>query len=139
MHEVRVALLERLSGVDDRAGTGQFTLGGEEGAVVRSVVHNLRKVLNSREGSAPAQPEYGLPSPHELLQNWPASRAQALEAIRRCIGLFEPRLVDVAVRAVQADPGQLALGFQISARLVGSQQAISFTTAVTAAGRVTLR
>ncbi len=129
----RVALLERLA-----APPGTFTA-GDPSAVMRSVVLNLRRLLNSREGSAGAQLDLGLPSPHEMLQNWPASRDAALAAIRRCVQLYEPRLVDVVVRALPFTPGDTALSFQVAARLCGLQRTpISLTTAVTADGRVTL-
>ena len=138
MNEVRVALLERLSGAGGRGGTDVFATGGEDAAIVRSVVHNLRQVLNSREGSAPAQPTYGLPSPNELLHSWPASREPALQAIRRCIARFEPRLVDVIVRSVPRETDQPSVDFQVTARLKGSRQPITLTTKVGADGSVSL-
>jgi len=95
---VRVALLERLSGTVSRHAAE------DPGAVMRSVFYNLRRVLNSREGSAGANLEFGLPSPHELLQNWPGSQAQALAAVRRCLQRFEPRLTDIVVRPVPYAP-----------------------------------
>jgi type VI secretion system protein len=138
MIEVRVALLERLSGAESRSGTAPLAVPGEDTSVVRSVVNNLRKILNSREGSAPAQPLYGLPSPNELLQGWPASRELALQAIRRCIANYEPRLIEVIVRAVPREPNQPSVSFQITARITGARQPISLTTSVGADGRVSL-
>ena len=129
----RVALLERLAApvarhVDD-----------DQAAVVRSVIFNLRRVLNSREGSAGAQPDLGLPSPHELLQNWPISREAALTAVRRCVERYEPRLTEVVVRPVPYSPGDTALSFQVSARLIGpGRTPVTLTTAVTSEGRVAL-
>jgi len=129
----RVALLERLAAPDVRHAAS------DPAAVVRSVIYNLRRVLNSREGSAPAQPELGLPSPHELLQNWPVSREAALAAVRRCVQRYEPRLTDVVVRSVPYSPGDTALSFQVAARLIGPERTpVTLTTAVTADGRVSL-
>lgn len=135
----RVALLERLAAPDSRTVARDRSFGDNDAAVVRSVLHNLRRVLNSREDSAEAQPDLGLPSPQELLQNWPVSRERALTAIRRCIEHYEPRLCEVIVRTVPYAPGDIALGFQIAARLIGpSRTPISLTTAVTSDGRVSL-
>ena len=154
----RVALLERLaapesrpairdgsgatgSGASNSGSTGSNSSASEsDAAVVRSVLFNLRRVLNSREGAAAAQMEFGLPSPQELLQNWPVSREGALAAIRRCLLRYEPRLTEVIVRTVPFAPGDLALSFQIAARLIGpTRTQINLTTAVTADGRVSLQ
>jgi type VI secretion system protein len=129
----RVALLERLAGVDARSSTTS------DSAVVRSVVRNLRRLLNTRIGAAAAQPELGLPAPHELLQGWPQTREMALDAIRRCIQRYEPRLCEVVVRAMPGEPGDQALSFQIAARLVGpGRLAVNLTTAVHADGAISL-
>jgi len=140
----RVALLERLAAPDfrpaERAVADRIESSTNDAAVVRSVLFNLRRVLNSREGSAAAQLEFGLPSPQELLQNWPVSREGALVAIRRCLQRYEPRLTEVIVRAVPYAPGDLALSFQIAARLIGpSRTAITLTTAVMPDGRISLQ
>jgi type VI secretion system protein len=131
---VRVALLERLSGTVSRHVVE------DPGAVMRSVLLNLRRVLNSREGAAGANLEFGLPSPHELLLNWPGSQAQALAAVRRCLQRYEPRLTEIVVRPVPYTPGDTAISFQISARLIGpTRTPISLTTALSADGRVNLQ
>ena len=149
----RVALLERLAAPESRPAVrdgGAFATSGQisgqvsgsetDAAVVRSVLFNLRRVLNSREGAAAAQMEFGLPSPQELLQNWPVSREGALAAIRRCLLRYEPRLTEVIVRTVPFAPGDLALSFQIAARLIGpTRTQINLTTAVTSDGRVSLQ
>ncbi len=130
---VRVALLERLASPPGRH------VDDDQAAVMRSVLASLRRVLNSREGSAAAQPDFGLQSPHELLQNWPASRELALTTIRRCLQRFEPRLTDIVVRPVPYTPGDTAISFQIAARLVGPGRVpVSLTTALSADGRVSL-
>ena len=134
----RVALLERLAASDGRSGARDGIGGDHDAAVVRSVLFNLRRILNSREGAAQAQRDLGLPSPQDLLQNWPSSREGALTAIRRCIQRFEPRLTEVVVRAMPST-GELALSFQIAARLIGPGRIpISLTTAVTPDGRMSL-
>ncbi|GDY14346.1 hypothetical protein LBMAG53_32240 [Planctomycetota bacterium] len=128
----RVALLERLS-----AGDRGPTLAEDRAAVLRSVLRNLSRVLNSRQGSAPAQMELGLPSPHELLQGFPANLPRTLKDIRACLQRYEPRLAGVVVKHVPSEGGDLAIRFQITAVLAGGDRTpVNLATAFTGDGRV---
>lgn len=111
---------------------------GDHGALLASVLGNLREVLGSRQGSAPAQPDLGLPPPNELRQNYPGSIADVQRAIAATIARYEPRLRDVQVTHVQVEGEQLVVHFQVSAALLvgGRRQAIAFETSVDHSGRV---
>lgn len=128
----RVSLLERLS-----AGEHALTMVDDRGTVVRSILTNLTAILNARSGSAAAQMDLGLPSPHELLQGFPANLPRALQDIKACIQRYEPRLTAVTVRHLKdEDSAVAAIRFQITAMLSGDRTPLSLTTAVSGDGRV---
>ena len=60
-----ITLLERLNRAAREGGAR--TIKEDRGAVMRSVMLNLQRILNTRQGSSLAQDDLGIPSPHELL------------------------------------------------------------------------
>jgi len=129
-----ITLLERLS----RAARGEAsrTLREDRPAVLRSVLRNLANILNTRVGSAAAQPDLGVPSPHELMQGFPGTVDDARKAIKSCIVTYEPRLTNVVVTSLVDEAGTLAIRFQVTAQLAGgtTRDPVSFRTAVTPDG-----
>ncbi len=129
-----ITLLERLS----RAARGEAsrTLREDRPAVLRSVLLNLANILNTRVGSAAAQPDLGVPSPHELMQGYPGTVDDARKAIKACIVTYEPRLTNVVVTSLVDETGTLAIRFQVTAQLAGgtTRDPVSFRTAVTPDG-----
>ncbi len=111
---------------------------GDHSALMASVLSNLRDVLGSRQGSAQAQPDLGLPPPNELPHNHPASIADVQRSIATTITRYEPRLSDVQVTYVQVEGEQLTVHFQISATLVigNRRQTIALETCVDHSGQV---
>ena len=104
-----------------------------------SILANLRRVLGTRQGHAPAQPDLGTPSPSELIQDHPACIPRLQRTLGSCIERYEPRLTAVRVRHVASDGETLDLRFQISAELAdGSRAPLTFTTRVDTSGRVDL-
>lgn len=134
-----ITLLERLSRAAREGGTR--TVKEDRGAVMRSVLLNLQRILNSREGAAAAQPELGIPSPHELMRGYPATTEVALRAVKLCIQRFEPRLTNVVVTIDKSEEQRMAIGFTVSAQLAGGDRRdpISFHTSITPDGRMRLR
>lgn len=119
-----------MRGLFDRLEGGQRDL--DE---ARSIAAHLRALLGSRQGAAAAAPELGRPDLTDLVHTWPEGVRAVERALRLLIERYEPRLVDVSVRAVQsADP--LALAFQVRARGAGaSTRRYRFLTEIDALGR----
>jgi type VI secretion system protein len=134
-----ITLLERLSRAAREGGAR--TVKEDRGAVMRSVLLNLQRILNSREGAAAAQPELGIPSPHELMRGYPATTEVALRAVKLCIQRFEPRLTNVVVTIDKSEEQRMAIGFTVAAQLAGGDRRdpISFHTSITPDGRMRLR
>lgn len=134
-----ITLLERLNRA--AAEGGVRTVKEDRGAVMRSVLLNLQRLLNTRSGSAAAQPELGLPSPHEMLVDYPASVEQAQRAVKTCIQRYEPRLTNIVVSVDKDDDQKKAIAFAVSAQLAGGDRRdpVSFHTAISPDGRIRLR
>ena len=134
-----ITLLERLNRAAREGGAR--TVMEDRGAVMRSVLLNLQRILNSRQGGAAAQPELGIPSPHELMRGYPATTEVALRAVKLCIQRFEPRLTNVLVAIDKSEEQRLAIGFTVSAQLAGGDRRdpVSFHTSISPDGRLRLR
>jgi len=134
-----ITLLERLNRAA-REG-GERTVKEDRGAVMRSVLLNLQRILNTRQGSAAAQNDLGVPSPHELLIGFPSSLDQAQRAVKQCIQRYEPRLVNVVVSIDKEDDQKQAIAFSVTAQLAGGDRRdpVTFHTAISPDGRIRLR
>jgi type VI secretion system protein len=129
-------LLERLA----RAELGERaprTSGNDQSELRNSILCNLRDVLATRRGSAPAQLDLGTPSPNELRQKFPSSVSELQRSIADCIRRYEPRLRDIEVSYVQVEGEALNVHFQIHAQLLmeGKKRPISFETTVDHRGK----
>lgn len=120
------------------AGSPKRSAASDQRAALQSVLANLRDILGTRQGSALAQPDLGLPSPSELRQNFPASIGDIQKAIAESIVRYEPRLRDVKVTYIEIENDPLTVNFQVSANLVvdGHRQLVAFETGVDHAGKV---
>ena len=109
-------------------------------AQVRSILRNLARILNARVGQAPAQMDFGIPSPSEIAQGYPESLTTMQKTIRMSIERYEPRLKDVQVLQIESDDIRLAVRFQVSARLATSKEGrhVSFDTLMDPSGHVNL-
>lgn len=126
-------LLERLA-TDPRAPVK----GDDRTRLRQSILRNLRDVLNTRVGNAPAQPDLGTPPPSELVQDYPACIPRLQKSLADCIAKYEPRLTNIRVNHIHEE-GSLSLQFQITAMLAdGSRTPVSFSTQVEHTGVVKL-
>jgi type VI secretion system protein len=111
--------------------------GGRSPDLEESIVQHLRVLLNTRRGDAASAPELGTLDFSDVVHALPGAVQALLQSIRATIAQHEPRLKNVNVRHV-ADPGELALRFEISAQLArpGAARALRLTTTVRPGGRV---
>lgn len=130
-------LFERLKRPE---GTAARTLEEDTNALLRSILRNLSRILNARSGQAPAQMDFGIPSPSEIAAGYPESLTEMQKTIRKCIEQYEPRLKDVQVMQIESDDYRLAVRFQVSARLATSKESrhVSFDTLMDPSGHVNL-
>ncbi len=106
------ALLERIAEPD--AGR---RLALDTNRLRRSVLLHLRRILNSRHGHAPAQPDYGIPDLNEFMFSMPESIPPMQKAIQKSIEKYEPRLTRVKVTWAPDEDDRLNIRFEITARI----------------------
>ena len=132
------SLLERL----DRAGG---TVQGEGRRLrvnsdreAQSVLEHLQRMLNVRQGNAPALPRYGMPDFNDLATRFPEAIVELQRAIKTSIEYYEPRLRKVRIQHVPEDDDPLSVRFEITAQLITGEDdpAVRFETAVDTSGRV---
>ncbi|MGH1345480.1 MAG: type VI secretion system baseplate subunit TssE [Nannocystales bacterium] len=104
---------------------------------VQSIIGNLRAILNTRVGDAPAAPDFGVIDLCDLYHDFPNATQFLQRSIRETIQKFEPRLTSVRVRPAASDD-PLTLVFDISARLTGDRKRglVRVRTQVNQGGRV---
>jgi type VI secretion system protein len=108
--------------------------------LIRSIEQNVARVLNAREGSAPAQPDYGMPAPSEIVHAFPRAVGRVQRHVKQLLERFEPRLSDVEVVHLENEADKLSLRFRIQARLATSPSSmwVSYDLKFDPSGRVTL-
>lgn len=102
---------------------------------VEAILEHLRVLLNTRLGSAPSAPRYGVMDLSDVVHAFPEAAQVLVRSIRATLIEHEPRLEAVAVRHVTGE-GELTLRFEISAQLAGPRaRAVRFFTTVRPGGR----
>ncbi len=107
-------------------------------ALVDSVVRNLRQILNSRQGSALAQLDLGIPAPCEIVLGFPEAVGQLKRTIVAVIEKYEPRLRNVQVFYQPRETEGLVVNFIVSGRLAYDNTQIAFETHFDSAGLIHL-
>ncbi|MAQ94415.1 hypothetical protein B1759_08800 [Rubrivirga sp. SAORIC476] len=79
---------------------------------VHSIVGNLQRLLNTRQGSVPHLPDYGLPDLSSIRRDGTYDILR--KAIRQAVMDYEPRLAHVRVEPRDADPYKMRVTFVIS-------------------------
>ena len=115
-------LLERVSywerGVDRSSQTQAETL-------VRSICNYLIRLLNTRQGSAPIDPLFGVPDLANVTGGLSSgATADIEEELRRVISRYEPRLLKPRVTAVAQGTEVLSLSFSVSGMIDVDHQLI---------------
>ncbi|MBW2529699.1 MAG: type VI secretion system baseplate subunit TssE [Deltaproteobacteria bacterium] len=135
------SLLDRLRRAADPHSSERAMYRGDD--LESIVVEHLRRMLNTRQGSALTVPDYGILELSELSHDFPDALGIMQRAIKNSIVNYEPRLKNVQVRAVPApgDMNQMFVHFEVTAQLLypdGQRQAVRFTTAVDESSNVTV-
>jgi type VI secretion system protein len=103
----------------------------------RSIADNLQRIFMSRELHAPAQPEYGMPDPGEILHALQGGPELVRRRLKVCIEAFEPRLQDVKVFQLENAAFGHTLRFRLRANLKGmASEVIEFDAAIEPSGLI---
>lgn len=82
-----------------------------------SVLGNLRRLFNTRQGSVEHLPDYGLPDLHSLYRDMPWGAEQLKKLIEEVVRKYEPRLSGVVVTYQETDIHHMRLVFVLRAKL----------------------
>lgn len=136
MNELR--LLERIA--DWESGTARSGAARAD-LLIRSVIAHLRCILNTRQGSVPLDPLFGVPDFTNLAGGLATGSARDIEAgMRQVIARYEPRVRDpqVSLRPDASDP--MSLRFDLNGRLAldGREIPLHLSTIVSGSGKVSV-
>jgi type VI secretion system protein len=115
---------------------GQFGDGPALGAVASedqrqaSIVANLQRLFNTRQGSVAHLPEYGLPDLTTIYQEAPDSIDRLRNALREAIEHYEPRLRQVHVDGEDTGEPGLRITFIVSGEIAPGRRVRLETTFV---------
>jgi type VI secretion system protein len=103
----------------------------------RSIADNLQRIFMSREMHAPAQPDYGMPDPGEVLHALQGGPELVRRRLKQCIEVFEPRLQDVKVFQLESAAFGHTLRFRLRASLRGMvNELVDFDAAIEPSGLI---
>jgi type VI secretion system protein len=127
-------LLERIRNQERRPeARASATLAQE----IQSIAEHLRRLLNTRQGSVPILPDYGIPDFTDLPgDTFTETAAEMRERIRQVLARYEPRLAEVAVRLEPAGQQPSEVAFRIEAVLARDRKVpLVLETSLTTEGR----
>lgn len=132
-------LLERISAMEK----GRQDLGPRSmGRLERSLVRHLTALLNTRQGSVPMAPDYGVPDFTDLGSSFSTESIPALrEDLERIVLAYEPRLSNVRINYTPRPDMPLAAVFRLEAEVMTGEgpRRLAFETILDATGKVRLQ
>ncbi|WP_314142998.1 type VI secretion system baseplate subunit TssE [Buttiauxella noackiae] len=122
---------------------GNFTGGldlhnvSEENQVILSVLDNMQRILNARQGALNHIPDYGLPDMTKILQGMPGTAHELMDMLSGVLLKYEPRLKNITVVMLEQEvPGELRYAIDAELKGVGL---VRYGTAFMPEGRVLIR
>ena len=100
----------------------------ESQRLLHSVMSNLTRLFNTRQGTLPHLPGYGLPDPSAVYMNEPFAVDGLRQAVKEVVQKYEPRLRKVYVEQQATEAQNMRVSFIISAELEGGQRVRFRTT-----------
>lgn len=137
MHR-ELCLLDR---IDQEIVPGNYTTQFDQNAQLQNVIDNVQRMLNVREGSVLALPDYGMPDINDVVKEFPDAISRIQQVISQFVERYEPRLQRVQVHYVHDPEQPLLLKFVLSGELKanGRVSKVSFDTVLTGSGQATVR
>ena len=137
MHR-ELSLLDR---IEKEVVPGGYTTQFNQTVQLQNVMDNVQRMLNVREGSVMALPDYGMPDFNDIVKEFPDAINRIQQIISQFVEKYEPRLQGVQAMYVHDEDQPLMLRFLISGDLKshGRVSKVSFDTVLTGAGQATVR
>lgn len=133
------SLMERLHAATDPPAPSGGSV--DTSGLAESILVNLTRVLNERQGCCEIRSDYGMPDFNDLVGQFPDAIPTVVRAVKHQINSFEPRLAGAVVRHVPDESNPLSLSFQITAtaRIGGTSTRISLETVLGDDGYMRMR
>lgn len=131
-------LLERIAAAEEGDGPEHAT---RAAVLLHSVTVHLRCILNTRQGSVPLDPLFGVPDFTNLAGGLGTGSTRDIEtAIREVIARYEPRVREPQVRLRPDTHDPMSLCFDLDGRLNidGKEIPLHLSTVVDGSGQVRL-
>jgi type VI secretion system protein len=132
-------LLERIASLGSDAERSHIT---RAEILVDSILDHLRRILNTRQGSVPIDPDFGVPDFTNLAGSFSSgTTGEMIEDMSRMIQRYEPRLRQPQITFTESHDEVLSLAFAISGFIAVDNREISvrLTSSVASNGRISLR
>lgn len=94
---------------------------------LQSVMSNLNRMFNTRQGSIEHLPDYGLPDVSAIYHDTPFAVDGLRQAVKEIVGKYEPRLKKIYVEHRSTDDAEMRLTFIITAEVEPGQR-VKFQT-----------
>lgn len=110
--------------------------------LVGSIRDHLQRILNTRRGSVPLDPEFGVPDFTNLAGSFSTgSTRDIIDSITRMIERYEPRLKQPRLRVSEHADEVLSLSFSLDGvvQVDDRELPIRLATSISSSGRVTLQ
>jgi len=110
--------------------------------LMRSILDHLARILNTRQGSVPCAPDFGVPDFTNLAGSLETGNLdQVIDEVRRLVRRYEPRLKEPRLTFLAGDGPKLTLSFAIEGRISIDQHDVRMKviSQVSPEGRVLLR
>ncbi len=123
--------------------TGTFMDGTPVEAVPRnkrlivSIMDHLNRMFNTRTGSIPHLKDYGLPDISEIYRKMPDGIDELIDAVKRTVERYEPRLKNVRVVQLEDDVVGARLVLILSGELMEGEL-VRFQTTFISTGNSTI-
>lgn len=88
----------------------------------KSIADHLWRMFNTRQGSVPQLPDYGLPDISEIYRNLPMSLKELEMSVLSLCAKYEPRLERVRIRPITTLPMEFKISFELSAVVKGGER-----------------
>ncbi len=107
----------------------------DNNSIHHSIHSHLVELLNTRQGSLPHLPDYGLPDFLSAYHNFNYHQHQFAQMIKHTIERYEPRLTNVVITFDENQSSHYLLQLQITANII-SATIIKFSTYFHSNGKV---
>ncbi len=108
------SLFERLR---DERGARDPSMSLDRARLRQSIADNLQRLVTARVMHAPAQLDYGLPDPNEILHAPDGGADLIRKRLKHCVEHYEPRLTDVRILHIESAELGHTIHFSLQARL----------------------